>query len=103
MEIKEFIKLFSDISIPFSYAEFSRLTRAPCMVYLDAPNENIYADSESVLNDDLVRLELYCKPTDKTTHKKIEEILKNNKITYDKDKTYVSDRKEDMYIYNCYI
>lgn len=103
MEIKEFLKLFSGLDIPFAYAEFSQLTRAPCMIYLDAPDVNVYADSESVLNDDLVRLELYCKPTDKSTYKKVEDILNNSKITYDKDKTYVSERKEDMYVYNCYI
>lgn len=103
MEVKYFIKLFNVLKIPFTYFEFDKPTSAPCMVYLDEPCTTLFADCECVYGDNFIRLELYCKPTDRTTYLKIEDILNNNKITYEREKTYLSERKESLYIYVCYL
>lgn len=100
MSIKDFCTMMKTLELPFAHFEFSNPTSAPCMVYLVQDGESIHADSRNVLDGIYIRLEVYCKPTDLTTVKRVEELLFENHLTYERNRTWISERKEVMYVYD---
>lgn len=104
MTISEFCGIMTAFSkregVPFRHYEFTSPISAPCMVYMEQEGENIHADSVNVFDDVSVRLELYIKPDDRETAPKLEQLLRENGLTYDRDRAWVSERHEEMMIYN---
>ncbi len=99
MTIESLYKELSALGIPFARCEFSRPTPAPCMVYLPLDGGSVCADSENVFGCLSVRLELYLKPDNRRLPGMVENILRKNKLTYQREITWVSERKEILYVY----
>lgn len=103
MTISEFCGIMTAFSksegIPFRHYEFTSPTSAPCMVYLEGDGESVYADSLNVLDDVYIRLELYVRPEDSETAAKLEGCLYENGLSYERSRSWVSERHEVMMIY----
>ena len=95
----DIIEILKTLPFPVSHNEFSKPTPAPCMVYVDGGSAHIHADSINAIDEYMPSLELYCRPEDEESPRILEELLKNNNITYTRSSTWVSSRKETEYIY----
>lgn len=102
MKKTDFCKILLKLNIPCTHYEFSKPTTAPCLVWTSS-EENMCADGVNVLETNVIRIELYHKPNNTTICGKFENLMTENKITFDKDEAFVSERREVMAIYNCYI
>lgn len=103
MNLKGFYDLLAEFSerekIPFRHYEFSEPTPAPCLVCCEEDGESIAADSVTVFDEVYMRAELYTRPEDIKTCEKFEEFLTENGLTYERDRAWISERHEVMYIY----
>lgn len=101
MTIDDFCTVLDGLTdIPCRHYEFSEPTSAPCLVYYELDGENIHADSVNVYDEVYIRVELYVKPTDSTSAAALEALLTANGLSYNRERSWVSERGEVAIIYD---
>ena len=101
MTIDGFCSILDGLTgIPSRHYEFSEPTPAPCLVYYELDGENIHADSVNVYDEVYIRVELYVKPTDNASAAALEALLTTNGLSYDRERSWGSERGEVVYYYD---
>lgn len=99
MTNEELLTLLNLSGIPFRYHHFNKDTTPPIprgVFMLDDPT-SVYADGITALLIDNIRIELYTAKKDPETEQKLEKVLTNAEIPFDKvDEVYIE--AEDMYM-----
>ena len=75
----------------------------PYIAYLITNSDNFYADNYVFATGDEIDIELYSKLKNKELERKIEELLNNNEIPWERDDTYIDDEEVYETIYTIYL
>lgn len=85
--------------VPFRHYTYSEPVPAPCIAWFEMDGDSVHGDGVNVHDEVYIRLELYIRQEDETTPAALESILKENGLSYERDRTWVEERKEVMIIY----
>ena len=99
MTNEELLTLLNTSGIPFRYHHFNKDTTPPIPrgVFMLDDATSVYADGITALLINNVRIELYTAIKDPETEQKLEKVLTNAEIPFDKvDEVYIE--AEDMYM-----
>jgi len=82
---------------PTRYLKFNRKADNQFIVYTDEGQEDFFADDENYLEVTTVDIDFYSTTKDIQAERRIKELLRNNKLTYDvSNTTYLNN--EDLYL-----
>jgi len=82
---------------PTRYLKFNRKADDQFIVYTDEGQEDFFADDENYLEVTTVDIDFYSTTKDIQAERRIKELLRNNKLTYDvSNTTYLNN--EDLYL-----
>lgn len=88
------VELFSSIGIPIGYMVNPRPGRVPFMVYYGNGSDNLNADNRVYDSRQNWILELYTRKKDIDIEDRIEKIMNDNEIIWEKGtETYINDDK----------
>lgn len=97
------IKILKDIHIPFAYHHFAEgeSPKPPFICYLTTGSDNFSADGVVYHKQNVYHLELYTDFKGPETENRIEKLLDENEIYYEKQETYIESEKlyEVVYIF----
>ena len=100
-------EVLSNMDIPGAYYKFSEKNAPggfPYYVYFSENTETFKADNISFVNIPIVFIELYTEYKDIELEKKMETILRNNGMPYEKEETFLDDEEGHMVIYTtCFV
>lgn len=93
-EIADIVALFG---IPFAYYQFpiDKAPQLPYCVYYFPNRDDVIADNENYRKVESLNIEVYTEVKDLTLERRVESILKANKIVFDKTESFIN--KEEMY------
>lgn len=89
MSLKQLMVALAQIGIPFAFHHWEKPPAPPYGVYLYDSTSNFGADNEVYLVIENGRIELYTKGHDQQLQDKIEAVLQENKIFWDRDTEYI--------------
>ena len=82
---------------PTRYLKFNRKADDQFIVYTDEGQEDFFADGENYVEVTTVDIDFYSTTKDIQAERRIKELLRNNKLTYDvSNTTYLNN--EDLYL-----
>lgn len=88
--------LLDKIGLPYAYYSFNaskkKPTQPPYLVYVFTGTKNIKADNKVRFKVDTYRLELYTNEKSPAVEEKIESVLDDYSIPWDKDEIYIDDQ-----------
>lgn len=93
----EVIQILKKLGIPFAYDHFAEGEGPdPSFIcYLTPESDNFAADGETYFDIDVVNIELYTDEKDPALEKKLQKLLKQAGIFYEKDETWIE--SENLY------
>ena len=95
MTYKEIADLLASIGLPVTYHhwEDNSAPPLPYLVYLFPGRDDFYADNSNYQAIVNLNIELYSDQKDFALEQKLEEILYENKIPFDKTEAYITSEK----------
>lgn len=100
--MKNPFRLLETLNIPVSYFKLNSPTPLPYLIYKGAGSDNAEADNKTYYSANKYELEYYFDKKDETTEKKIEQLLNENEIVWEKsDDIYI--QSENMFVIYYYI
>lgn len=99
MTLQQIKKIISSTGIQNAYKEFEKMPKLPYILFYYDDTDVEIADDEIYFETDNYIIELYTKKKDLASEKKIENLLKENKIIYHKSETYLKDEKTFIITY----
>lgn len=99
--MKEIVKILKTIGLPYAYSHFAqgKSPTPPFMCYLVNRSENFSADGIVYHKKNHVDLELYTDKKSLTLETKIEKVLDDYKIFYNKTEIYIESERLYEVIY----
>lgn len=89
------IKILNEIGIPFAYDHFAEgeSPEPPFICYLLPGSDNFAADGKAYYKINEVNIELYTDTKDLSVEQKLEEVLDQHGIFYEKSETWIDSEK----------
>lgn len=85
-------EVVQSIGLPFSYRAFpigNAPSSPPYVLYFYENNDDVMADNENYVKVENLVIELYTIEKDFEQEENVENVLKENKLTYSKDEEYI--------------
>ena len=91
----EVAQMVESIGLPFAYYQFDEGTAepAPFIVYFYAMTDDLMADNTNYQRIDTLNIELYTDFKDFELEKTVEDVLKENNLTYYKEESFIDSEK----------
>jgi hypothetical protein len=91
MTYKQIASMVSSIGLPYAYYQFPEGTAQapPFVVFFYADTDDVFADDTNYQRIATLNIELYTSEKDFSTESTVEQILKNNNLTYYKEENYI--------------
>jgi hypothetical protein len=91
MTYKQIASMVSSIRLPYAYYQFPEGTAQapPFVVFFYADTDDVFADDTNYQRIATLNIELYTSEKDFATESTVEQILKNNNLTYYKEENYI--------------
>lgn len=101
MTRKEVFDIIKQAEVPVAYYQFSEATAKdpPFICYYYPQNNDFGADNTNYVRIDQLVVELYTDNKDFNLEEKLEGILKENEMYFDKTEVYIDDEKMYMVTY----
>ena len=95
MTYKDIADMIESIGLPFAYYQFPEGTgqEPPFVVFFYSDIDDVYADDVNYQRIAVLNIELYTREKDFDHEETIEEILKEESLTYYKEENYISSEK----------
>lgn len=95
MTYKEVATMVNSIGLPYAYYQFPEGTgqAPPFVVYFYSQTNDLYADETNYQRIVTLNIELYTAEKDFSMESTVEDILKNNNLTYYKEENYIDSEK----------
>lgn len=95
MQEAELLALLKTTGLPVAYHAFKKTPSLPYLVYLFSYSDNFGADNKVYSKADAYQVELYTTKKDPATEERVEAILDDADIYWDKAEMFIE--SEDMY------
>jgi hypothetical protein len=92
-------KLLQGLDIPVAYHHFKTAQTAPFVVYLNPFDSNYSADNKSYVKFKAIQIELYTAKRDAELEARLERLLDENDLPYDKTEVWLEDENVYQLIY----
>lgn len=92
--ISKTYELLKDLNIPLSYASFKKKTKPPYIIFMSDGSNNFSADNKVYFKSENMRIELYTEYKDIEMERRIEKLLDDNEIYYDKSEDILIDEEK---------
>ena len=94
-KMQDLMDLLSEIGIPFAYDHFAEgeSPDPPFITFLIPGTDNFSADGVVYLKVDVVRIELYTDEKNPETETRVETVLDDHGIFYEKSEVWVEEEK----------
>ena len=92
-------KLLSDNGFNIRYGHYTDDDKFPLLIYLGAGSNNVLADNKVYHSDNLYQLELCYLEKDEELEEKLEKVLNDNEIIWDKSEDVYIDTENFYVIY----
>lgn len=91
MTYKQIASMVSSIGLPYAYYQFPDGTAQspPFVVFFYANTDDVFADDSNYQRITTLNIELYTNEKDFSIESTVEQILKNNNLTYSKEENYI--------------
>ena len=103
MTIENLVEMLQEMEIPFAYDHFAEgeSPEPPFICYLLPGSNNFAADGKVYFRINQVRIELYTDSKDLSVERKVEMVLDEHEIFYNKSETWIQSEKlyEVMYAF----
>lgn len=101
MTRKDVFDIITQAEVPVAYYQFSEATAKapPFICYYYPQNNDFGADNTNYVRIDQLVIELYTDNKDFDLEEKLEGILKENEMFFDKTEVYIDDEKMYMVTY----
>lgn len=98
----EIINILNETGIPYAYDHFAEgeSPDPPFICYLNPATDNFVADGIVYLSIDEINIELYTDKKDPEIEQKLEQIMKQHGIVWNKDETWIPDERLYEVIYD---
>lgn len=95
------LELLKEINLPFAYHHFAEgeVPNLPYLVYLTLGTNHFKADGKVYFKVMEVHIELYLDKKEPEMEKRVEEVLDNFEVCYEKAETYIESEKLYEVIY----
>lgn len=97
------LSIFTEIALPFAYDHFAEgeVVDPPFICYLLPQSNNFSADGKVYFKANEVHIELYTDSKDLSVEQKVEAVLDEHGIFYDKSEVWIESEKlyEVLYIF----
>ena len=92
MTYTEVATMVASIGLPYAYYQFPEGTsqEPPFVCFFYTNTDDLYADGENYQRIPTLNIELYTSEKDFTQEAALEEVLKNNGLTYYKEENYIA-------------
>lgn len=96
----EVFTMLKQLNIPVAYDHFQTTQKLPFMAFLYPESNNTFADGKVYHKSNVLHIELYTEKKDTALELKLETILDNNNIPYQKNEMWIDEDKmfEILYI-----
>ena len=97
----ELLAILEEIGIPFSYHHFAEgeSPEPPFICYLLPEDDDFAADGINYYEIDVVQMELYTDKKDLELEHRVQQILTNHGIYYERDEVWISEERLYEVIY----
>ena len=97
----ELLAILEEIGIPFSYHHFAEgeSPEPPFICYLLPEDDDFAADGINYYEIDVVQIELYTDKKDLELEHRVQQILTNHGIYYERDEVWISEERLYEVIY----
>lgn len=95
LTISDIANILDSIGYPVAYHHFKQKTKAPYVIYYNPVSDGFGADNKNYFNVNSVHIELYTLKKDKISEEKIEGLLNENNIFWERSEVYID--SEDLY------
>ena len=99
MTLVELKRLLDTTGYPVAYSHFNEPKATPFITYLVTYSSNFHADNKVHKKINNVDIELYTDKKDLQAEEKLESILDDQELPYDKVETFISEEKLYQIIY----
>jgi len=91
MTYEQIASMVESIGLPYAYYQFPEGTgqAPPFVCFFYASTDDVYADDSNYQRIVVLNIELYTSEKDFELESQVEEILKNNGLTYSKEESYI--------------
>ena len=91
----DMITILDEIGIPYAYEHFAQgeSPATPFITYLIPRTDNVYADGRLYIKIEEVHLELYTDRKDLSSEKKVEDVLEDYGIFYEKTEVWIESER----------
>ena len=95
MTRKEISQMISSAGLPYAYYQFPEDTpqTPPFICFFFSNTDDVFADDSNFQKIEQLNIELYTNVKDFALEDALEEILKNNNLTYYKEENYIDSEK----------
>lgn len=95
MKYNDIIKMLEETGLPFAYDHFAEgeSPGPPFVVFLLSSSDNFSADNIVYKKIDNLNIELYTDKKDPRTEEKIESVLSENELPFNKTETWIDSEK----------
>ena len=95
MNLSDFKMRLESLHVPVAYDHFKTSKAPPCIVFRYPSSHNVFADGQVFFKIDKLDVEIYTELKDPAFEEKIECILDEFDLCYDKTETYI--QSEGLY------
>jgi hypothetical protein len=99
MKLVELKQLLDTVGYPVVYSHFNNPPNPPYIVYLFDFSSNYFADNKVYRKIDNIQIELYTTKKDQAAEGKLEKVLDDNEIPYEKTETWIDSEKLYQILY----
>lgn len=102
--LSNFKTLLDTLNVPVAYHHFNEKTSLPYIVFYENGSDNFFADNKVYQKCMSIDVELYTNIKDTTLESRLETLLDNNEIPYEKiTETYINDEKMYEIVYQIFM
>lgn len=101
MTLTEIAEMIASMDLPFAYRSFEEGTATPCpfICYLFTGNVPEPADNNNFVKLETLTIELYTDQKDFSLEERIESILSNHDLVFDREEEWLSDEKMQLTVF----
>lgn len=93
MTLEEIYQTLQQLNLPIAYSHFKSPQEPPYLVYLMEDTQNFGADNKVYHQIENLVIELYTPKKDTILEKKLEALLNEKELYYEKIETYIESEK----------
>lgn len=101
MTFKEVSQMVGSIGLPFAYYQFPDSTpQSPPFICFIYDYDDVYADDSNYVGRVTLNIELYTDNKDFALESAVEEVLRNNGMSWAKESTYIDSERMNLTNYS---